>query len=247
MSLAAAALGRHLRNGMGATDPDAYGRLRTEDVFAPDRWAAGRWSDGWLDASDVWRNSLVLGSGIVAFAPLALEGRWREGMTLAVIFTEAAALTAAMTYTAKALSRRYRPWAYRSDLNPERRQTLDGNHGDARQSFFSGHASSAFAAATLLSTVYQDLHGDTPWARIVWGSSLTLASLTAYARVAGGMHFPTDVVAGAAVGGLIGHLVPRLHRAEGAGTLRIEPTPGGFVVRVRVGRGAAIASPGTNH
>ena len=41
---------------------------------------------------------------------------------------------------------------------------------------------------------------------------MSVAALTAYARVAAGRHFPSDVIVGAVVGAAIGHLVPRSHR-----------------------------------
>ena len=68
-------------------------------------------------------------------------------------------------------------------------------------SFPSGHATSGFMAATLLS------EGQPRWRRIGWHA---LASVVAASRVHVGIHHPSDVVAGALIGTGLGHLVRRI-------------------------------------
>ena len=68
-------------------------------------------------------------------------------------------------------------------------------------SFPSGHATSGFMAATLLS------EGQPRWLRIGWHG---LASVVAASRVHVGIHHPSDVVAGALIGAGLGHLVRRV-------------------------------------
>ena len=67
-------------------------------------------------------------------------------------------------------------------------------------SFPSGHASAAFAAATIFAGRYRE-HRWVPW--VAYG----LASFVALTRVPGQAHFPSDVFAGAALGYSIGHFV----------------------------------------
>jgi membrane-associated phospholipid phosphatase len=43
-------------------------------------------------------------------------------------------------------------------------------------------------------------------------------------RIAAGKHFPTDILAGAAVGSLVGYLVPRLHLRRGPFSRKPEAT-----------------------
>lgn len=47
---------------------------------------------------------------------------------------------------------------------------------------------------------------------IIWGASLAVASTTGFLRYKSGHHFPTDVLAGALAGGVIGYLIPVLHK-----------------------------------
>jgi len=81
-------------------------------------------------------------------------------------------------------------------------------------SFPSGHAATAFAAAAAVAVCYPRLR----WA------VLGLAALVALSRVYLGVHFTTDVVAGAALGTAIGLatalLGRRLRRGVAAGRLR---------------------------
>lgn len=68
-------------------------------------------------------------------------------------------------------------------------------------SFPSGHATSGFMAATLLS------QGRAPWCRAGWH---LVASVVAASRVHVSIHHPSDVVAGALMGKGLGLLVQRL-------------------------------------
>jgi membrane-associated phospholipid phosphatase len=221
------------------TEPLTLAELASLDrrsVNGFDRGATHNWSPTWQDRSDHPRNLLVVSSALLSGGPLLLQDKRKELVTVAAIFLEAAALTTAVTYTAKGLGKRLRPYAYNTALTPEERLAVPGSqNGAVRQSFISGHTSSAFAAAALLSTVYQDVHGSTTTSKIIWASSLSLASLTAYGRVKGGVHFPTDVLAGALVGVGIGYLVPALHRVEGSRRLRVAVSPAGVGLRLALG------------
>ena len=81
--------------------------------------------------------------------------------------------------------------------------------------------------------VFTDVHGSSNWSHVVWGSTLTLATLTGIARVKAGVHYPTDVIAGAIAGSAIGYLVPRLHRKGGEGRLGVVVSPTRMGLRLR--------------
>jgi membrane-associated phospholipid phosphatase len=138
------------------------------------------------------------------------------------------------TYTVKGLAGRRRPYMYNTDLSLEDRIGMGASDdGTASHSFFSGHTSAAFALATFSSKIVADIHGRSGWTDFMWGSTLTLATLTGIARVKAGVHYPTDVIAGAIVGGAIGYLVPYLH-AKGRGRrvgLAVSPTRMGVQIR----------------
>ena len=74
-------------------------------------------------------------------------------------------------------------------------------------SFPSGHATKAFTAATFVALAYRASERSRTRANLVMIGGLLLAAAVALSRVFLGLHFPTDVVAGAIVGcalGLVG-------------------------------------------
>ncbi|MCX8010183.1 MAG: phosphatase PAP2 family protein [Ignavibacteria bacterium] len=86
----------------------------------------------------------------------------------------------------KFLISRERPYFALGDIN------LLGDTLDKHYSMPSGHASSTFALATALSIRYPN-----PFIIV---TSFLYSSLTAYGRVYSGVHYPSDVLAGALIG-----------------------------------------------
>ncbi|MAT83049.1 MAG: hypothetical protein CMD39_02055 [Gammaproteobacteria bacterium] len=101
--------------------------------------------------------------------------------------------------------------------------------GSDDESFSSGHAGSA-AAATTLALANLDHHHLPRWADGALRVGLHgLAAGTAWARVEAEKHYPTDVLAGYAVGRFVAGVVQRAFIAPAAPalTLRFDPAPGG--------------------
>ena len=77
----------------------------------------------------------------------------------------------------------------------------------------SGHTSTTFAAAAAYASILQRRgEAGKHTAEIV--ALFGAAALTGVLRVSAHKHFPTDVIAGAALGTAIGWAVPRLHRVQ---------------------------------
>ena len=177
------------------------------DVFAVDRalqppfWgAAGTLSD-----------ALLLG---VVSAPFATAGLYELGdqgefADDGVVALQTLGATYLATVVAKLLFRRPRPLTYETRFDARAR-----SEGDARLSFPSGHASMAFAGASLIAVMAATRSRGAPRIGAMAGAYGT-AGLVAYLRLASRRHFFTDVLAGAALGTTIGWLLPDLHRAEG--------------------------------
>jgi membrane-associated phospholipid phosphatase len=94
------------------------------------------------------------------------------------------AINGALTFGLKYAVNRPRPYATYKDLQPYETYT--------EQSFPSGHSSFAFCTATSLSICYPKWY--------VIGPSYLWAAAVGYSRLHLGVHYPSDVLAGAIVG-----------------------------------------------
>jgi membrane-associated phospholipid phosphatase len=182
------------------------------DVNGFDRSATHNWSPQWGKRSDRYRDILVYSSLLLLSVPPLLHAKLSETAIVATMFLESCLFLSGFTFMTKATVGRRRPYLYNTSLSVEERHSIGGD--DAYFSFFSGHTAAAFTAATFLSKVITDIHGDSILTKLLWGSSLTLAAMTGYARFKAGKHYPSDVIAGAVVGFAIGYLIPTLHKKK---------------------------------
>lgn len=148
-------------------------------------------------------DSLMVGlsTGGLALLPLGglvlLAGRNRK-LGLAILASLAAALAFALVFQGLAL--RPRPNAVRLLLPTP-----------GFPSFPSGHAAMAFAAATVVGLYSRQARG--------WAASLVAATLIGLSRVYLGLHYPSDIVAGAILGAGVGAAGYGLVVARQAGPL----------------------------
>ena len=153
----------------------------------------------------------------------------RRGGEVAVdwlLIAEATALAVDLNQLVKFTVGRERPFVH---ALPDDEKRSTARPADNNTSFFSGHTTFAFAVATASGTV-ASLRGYRG-ARWVWAGGLTLAATTGYLRIAADKHYLTDVVAGAAIGSLVGFLVPYgLHRPRSGGEVGAEPVSRGAMV-----------------
>lgn len=123
-----------------------------------------------------------------------------------VVYAEALAVSYGLKSIIKAFVVRYRPYAYAP--NPSPAVLADP---ELESSFPSGHVTVAFAAAVAGGYLFS-LYNTNPAQRAgMWAAELSLASATAVFRVWSGNHFPSDVVAAAGIGSLVGVLLPFVH------------------------------------
>ncbi|HND89226.1 MAG TPA: phosphatase PAP2 family protein [Saprospiraceae bacterium] len=178
-------------------------QLDAQTISGFDRWAtrqnshpARRASDILLLSSPTWPSLLFLDPEVRRQAP-----------EIGVITGEAVLLTGGLTQLTKNLARRTRPYVYHPQVPMAEKRSLD-----ARRSFFSGHTSVLAASTFVSAKIWTDVHPHSRMKPVVWAGAVALPLTMGWLRVRGGRHFPTDVLTGLAVGGLVGWLVPELHR-----------------------------------
>ncbi len=208
-----------LRNSIEPLNADQILALNRNQISRFDRPATWQWSPASGRASDKTRAVLV-------YAPFALllpeigKGEFHQALKLGAMYLEALTLCQGMNAVTKSWVGRKRPFLYNTSLGDDYRITV-GSGKEAYRSFISAHTSGAFCSAVFLSKTFTDLYGRTTLSYFVWGTSLTLAGVTGYLRYNAGVHFPTDILAGALMGGAIGYLIPVMHRNNAVPGLQV--------------------------
>jgi len=146
-----------------------------------------------------------------------------------LLISEATAIAMAMNQTVKFIVGRERPFVH---ALPEADKANTAHPSDNNLSFYSGHATFAFALAASGGTIASMRRYKT--APLIWGAGMALAVTTAYLRIAADRHYASDVTVGALLGAATGIAVPRLF--HGDRNLMVAPAPldnGGLMLAAR--------------
>ena len=192
--------------GMGdRTHPDEGVLLDRTVVNGFDRVATYRYSEGTAKVSD-W---LFLGAAAGSLAGMIVQQKGEQPLLPVVLAAESFLLTSSLTNFTKELVQRPRPYRY----NPDAPVHLHGDD-ESYLSFWSGHTANCAALTFTAASVLQRSDLSRGAKTGVWIGAATVPAVMGYLRVRSGKHFPTDVIAGYAVGAAIGWLVPYVHRKE---------------------------------
>lgn len=200
-------------------------QLNANSINSFDRSATNHWNESF----DNWSNAgkyTLFALPCVMLVPPVINGRYKNAVTYSAMYFETLLVNLSLTELSKNVIQRKRPGLYNSDLTIDQKMDIVDEDGGC-DSFFSGHASLAFSSAVFLSKTVTDIYGKGTLSTVIWVTSLSLASATGYLRYASGEHFPTDIIAGAAVGSLVGYFIPVLHKNNPSG-LSFFVQPNGF-------------------
>lgn len=176
---------------------------RPETVNALDRLAIGPYDRRVGLSSDILVAALIA----VPLAVSAIDATsFSDWLSDAVVLVEALALNVALNQIVKVAVQRPRPLVYAApDPNA-------AAQGDDKVSFYSSHASTAFAVMNALALTFAWRHPGSSWRAPVWILANLAAATIASLRVAAHKHFVSDVLVGGAIGAAIGLLVPFAHK-----------------------------------
>lgn len=202
------------------SEPRDLQALDRRDIPPLDRWAIGFYSPSLSAMSSVVAGAgLLLPAAVNAWDTYRGAQAWQGILVDAFLLQQTIMLTSALSSYAKSVPMHSTPLVYDDEV-PVSEKMKPHN----ASSFFSNHTTSAFATAVYSAYTFQLRHPGSPLVPWAWGGSLALAAGTGSMRILAGKHFPTDVIAGAAVGALCGYLVPRLHLRRSRNSLRQNAT-----------------------
>jgi membrane-associated phospholipid phosphatase len=182
---------------------------RASDVNGFDRGVIGNASDA-ADRISTVTVALTLAAPITAdFLLLASKRTFVEDVT---VLAEAVSVSSALVTLAKYTTQRPIPRVYSDPTYVSSRSNY--------RSFYSGHASLAFTALTVASVTTSRRYG-LRWPP--WLITALVGGSVAAERVLAGVHFYTDVLAGAAAGIAVGGAVTWAHLRQAP--LRISAAP----------------------
>lgn len=134
----------------------------------------------------------------------------KDAGIIATLWSEVILINTGLTTLSKYSFRRARPYVYNPEIPAEQKMTAV-----AQSSFISGHTSMTAANTFFAAKVFSDYFPNSKWKPVVWTAAATIPAITGYLRVKAGKHYPSDILAGYAVGAAIGYFVPHLHKIKG--------------------------------
>lgn len=168
-----------------------------------DRVAIGRWDPRAHRAGD-----LLFGAALgLSLATSILAQQGEQPLIPVVIILETGIIASGLTNVVKEAVQRPRPYLYDPAISPALHKGRDDHH-----SFWSGHTANTAAITFATANMVQYSNASKGIKTATWVSAATIPAAMGVLRVRGGKHFPTDVVAGYAVGALLGWAVPYIHR-----------------------------------
>jgi undecaprenyl-diphosphatase len=184
-----------------AFDPGSLRELDVQALFAVYGGTQGAWRGPMVAAT-------IVGEGWSALAILPLLA-WARTRRFAALLAAGVTAQAVLVWALKIAFGRVRPWIALDLAAP-----LGAPHDP---SFPSGHAAGSFCVASFLALALPAVWPHAPLrARTLSVLVLALAGLIALSRVYLGAHFPSDVLAGALLGTLVGAAAGGLYARESA-------------------------------
>lgn len=159
--------------------------------------------------SDVLVGAAVVVPLLIDYLDVGWTGEFRDDT---IVLLETLAVNSGLVSIVKFAIQRPIPLAYSGQL---------AGSAEGYRSFYSGHTSTAVAAAAAGAMTLNLRHHYGVWP---WLGVAAIGGAVGLARIEGGNHFYSDVIVGGLVGAGVGVLVPWLHRREKAvGSFSLAP------------------------
>ena len=180
--------------------------LRKEDINSFDRWAIYSYSKS-MDKLSYYPFYAAIPLPLIYC--LTSKDTRHDFLKITFLYWEALSVTGLFGTSATYFVDRYRPYAYDPNTDIEKRKGAN-----AKNSFYSGHAQIVAVSTFFIAKVHADYHPSSKSNWIYYGVAGVATGTTAYLRLRGGQHFPSDILLGTALGTLSGILVPQFHKVK---------------------------------
>jgi membrane-associated phospholipid phosphatase len=202
-SIVALSVATTLPTFLGQAEPSCYPSCETPRGMLPiDRSSLGNYSPAAHMGANVVVATLLAAPLVIDAFDSRLHG-WAEDT---FVFLQTILATQGATQLTKSAVDRPAPLLFAPNVAP-----ADYESADAHRSFFSGHTSTSFSAATAYSVTFWKRHPTSPMRFVVLGVSHAAALSVGLLKIKAGYHYTTDVAAGALVGSAFGLLLPVVH------------------------------------
>ena len=192
--------------------------LDQDDINSFDRSAADQFSASANKTSDYF----MYGALPIPFLVSLIDNDMRKDFfKISFLFLEAMSITGTAYGMTAGNIDRYRPLVYNPNAPMKERK-----RGYAKSSFIGGHPSVTATAGFFIAKVYSDYHPESNFKYILYGLAATATAGNAILRYKAGKHFPSDLIAGVALGTLTGILVPHFHKKERKSNFSFMPFSG---------------------
>jgi len=186
----------------GASTEEQINKLNRSDINGFDRWAVYPYSKP-LDKFSYY--PFYASIPVPFIMMLARKDTRHDFWKLSMMYWETLSITGFFGSGSPLLIDRYRPYSYSITTPMDQRVSQNG-----KNSAFSGHVEVIAASTFFIAKVYSDYYPEKKW--IMYGFATAATAGMAYIRLDGGMHFPSDILVGGAIGALSGILVPQFHK-----------------------------------
>lgn len=180
--------------------------LHPDDINRFDRGATREFSVDADNASDYFMYGAL---PLPLLVGLIDDDIRKDFWKVSFMFLEAMSINGAAYGMTAGTVDRYRPLVYNENAPLSERM-----RSNSRNSFIGGHPSVTATAGFFIAKVYSDYHPDSNFKYALYGLAGITTAGNAYLRYKAGKHYPSDILAGVAIGTLTGILVPHFHKKE---------------------------------
>jgi membrane-associated phospholipid phosphatase len=192
-----------IRNNRQVLTTEEVNLFDRSQIWAFDRGATSNYSVSCARLSDA---TVVTSLGVPLLYLTAKRSR-EDFSRIALMQFETGLVTGGMVMLTKMIADRPRPFVYNLNAPLDGKLTLN-----AKESFFSGHTAMTAAMSFFTATTFCQYYPESKWKPLVWTYAVAMPAVTGYLRYQAGMHYPTDILTGYAVGAAVGILVPKIHQ-----------------------------------